>query len=310
MKYTIQALVGLTVAGLTAGATAQFAPFNGLYTQDFNGLAVWSESDIFPLSVSIPGKGPHPIEGVLGATGMEGWYGGNPDGGGAAGDNTEFKAHNGDFGSSTGRGIVSLGASGSSDRALGFVPTSQQRNWVGVVLENTSDVTYGAITVAYRGEQWRSGDPDIFNVIEFTYGFGDSLDDAETLVSELTFHAPFLDGINFGIDGNDPANQEELEATITGLSWAPGETLVLRWKTNELPGQDNGLAIDDLIVTGIEGGPACPADLNGDGSVDSADLLALLNAWGFCPGCPEDLNGDGTVDSADLLELLSAWGDC
>jgi hypothetical protein len=55
---------------------------------------------------------------------------------------------------------------------------------------------------------------------------------------------------------------------------------------------------------------ACPADLNGDGTVGIADLLALLAAWGTDPGGPPDLNGDGTVGIADLLILLAGWGPC
>jgi probable HAF family extracellular repeat protein len=51
-----------------------------------------------------------------------------------------------------------------------------------------------------------------------------------------------------------------------------------------------------------------PADLNGDGTVDGADLGLLLGNWGPCDGCPADLNGDGTVDGADLGILLGAWG--
>jgi len=57
--------------------------------------------------------------------------------------------------------------------------------------------------------------------------------------------------------------------------------------------------------------PRDPADLNGDGVVDGADLGLLLSAWGTCPvdeDCPADLNGDGVVDGADLGLLLSAWG--
>jgi hypothetical protein len=58
-------------------------------------------------------------------------------------------------------------------------------------------------------------------------------------------------------------------------------------------------------------GPECPADVNGDGTVDVVDLLALLPAWGPCGGpCPEDINGDGIVNVLDLLELLAAWGPC
>ncbi len=54
----------------------------------------------------------------------------------------------------------------------------------------------------------------------------------------------------------------------------------------------------------------CPADLNGSGAVDAADLAQLLGAWGPCPGCTTDLNGSGAVDASDLAQLLGAWGDC
>ena len=44
------------------------------------------------------------------------------------------------------------------------------------------------------------------------------------------------------------------------------------------------------------------------------DLTQLLAQWGACSGtsgdCSGDLNGDGTVDVADLLMILSAWGPC
>lgn len=52
----------------------------------------------------------------------------------------------------------------------------------------------------------------------------------------------------------------------------------------------------------------CPADLDGDGRVDGADLARILQAWGG-PGVG-DIDGDGIVDSADLGRLLVAWGSC
>lgn len=55
--------------------------------------------------------------------------------------------------------------------------------------------------------------------------------------------------------------------------------------------------------------PGPIGDLNGDGVVNTSDLLILLSAWGPCEGdCPADLDGDGAVTVSDLLILLANWG--
>ena len=64
---------------------------------------------------------------------------------------------------------------------------------------------------------------------------------------------------------------------------------------------------DDLVLEHGEMS-SCPADLNDDGSVNTADLLILLAAWGT--EGPGDIDGDGLVATPDLLQLLAAWGDC
>ncbi|MCS7064829.1 MAG: hypothetical protein NZL85_01000 [Fimbriimonadales bacterium] len=52
-----------------------------------------------------------------------------------------------------------------------------------------------------------------------------------------------------------------------------------------------------------------PGDVNGDGCVDDADLLAVLFAFGQTgQGLPEDVNSDGVVDDADLLIVLFNFG--
>ncbi len=53
-----------------------------------------------------------------------------------------------------------------------------------------------------------------------------------------------------------------------------------------------------------------PADLNCDGSVNGADLAALLANWGCSGGstvCNGDINDDGIVNGADVASLLAAW---
>ncbi len=58
----------------------------------------------------------------------------------------------------------------------------------------------------------------------------------------------------------------------------------------------------------------CPADVDGGGSVEFNDLLAVLGAWGPYAPCPplraEDVDHDCDVGFNDLLILLAAWGPC
>lgn len=56
--------------------------------------------------------------------------------------------------------------------------------------------------------------------------------------------------------------------------------------------------------------PSCVYDLDGDGTVDGADLAVVLGAWGEASS-EFDLDGNGTVDARDLALVLGAWGaDC
>ncbi|MBC02549.1 MAG: hypothetical protein CMJ34_04485 [Phycisphaerae bacterium] len=77
-------------------------------------------------------------------------------------------------------------------------------------------------------------------------------------------------------------------------------------------GIDQDVLIGDLSIEVVVECPpdTDPADLNGDGSINGADLGLLLSAWGTCTEnpCLGDLTGDGVVDGADLGLVLSGWG--
>jgi len=76
---------------------------------------------------------------------------------------------------------------------------------------------------------------------------------------------------------------------------------VRKFDTRESPAPANW----PRLTIGFEPAVENPADLNGDGVVDGADLGILLSNWGT-PG-PGDLDGNGVVDGADLGALLKAW---
>jgi predicted outer membrane repeat protein len=55
--------------------------------------------------------------------------------------------------------------------------------------------------------------------------------------------------------------------------------------------------------------PMCIGDVNGDATIDVADLLDLLEHWGTADPIA-DLSGDGDVDGLDLLAVFVLFGDC
>ena len=69
-----------------------------------------------------------------------------------------------------------------------------------------------------------------------------------TEFSGLGFTAPNSQAAptEVAIDGNAAANRALVSATVTGLNWTPGSTLVLQWNAQDISGQDDGLSIDDL----------------------------------------------------------------
>ncbi|XHC26799.1 MAG: GC-type dockerin domain-anchored protein [Phycisphaerales bacterium] len=63
--------------------------------------------------------------------------------------------------------------------------------------------------------------------------------------------------------------------------------------------------VDNITITPLE--PDCPADVDGSGTVDLADLNLVLGSFGQTTDSG-DTNGDGVVDLADLNAILGAFG--
>jgi hypothetical protein len=79
---------------------------------------------------------------------------------------------------------------------------------------------------------------------------------------------------------------------------------------NQYPADDSGVLGGALRFWVESGCQPSGGDVDGDGCVDDADLLAVLFAFGNSgSGLDEDVNCDGTVDDADLLEVLFNFGN-
>ena len=68
----------------------------------------------------------------------------------------------------------------------------------------------------------------------------------------------------------------------------------------------NGLFRPTLEIIFETNEPSNPADLNGDGRVNGADLALVLADWGLIDSIA-DINGDELVDGADLALILLGW---
>lgn len=103
-------------------------------------------------------------------------------------------------------------------------------------------------------------------------------------------------------------------------SFGPPVTLATDWQPQDLVVADldgdgwpdvaagcRNLGDAALVDVFLQIPPApCEADFNGDGVVNTIDVLAFLNAW-TVHDARADFNGDGTIDTRDVLGFLNAW---
>ncbi len=101
-----------------------------------------------------------------------------------------------------------------------------------------------------------------------------------------------------GATSTDAAGDATFAATVDS---PPAGWVVTATATLEPIGATSELSACIDVIAGGD-----PADLDGDGAVDAADLAILLAAWGTADR-EADLNTDGVVDAGDLAILLAAW---
>ncbi len=128
-------------------------------------------------------------------------------------------------------------------------------------------------------------------------------------------------GVNYGSYGEGPllvngcviTGNASLEGVGGGIHFEEVSVLPVVVGTTVCENTPGNLAGGEYVDSGGNTicAPPCPTDLDGDGTVDGADLTLVLADWG-CSGsdCIGDFDGSGVVNGADLTIFLSAWGDC
>lgn len=129
--------------------------------------------------------------------------------------------------------------------------------------------------------------------------------------------APNADSMPISISGDDGGTWVLLEDVVENRgAWiersfrvadfvTPGASVRLRFVARDLGQASLVEAGVDAVRVFVQECPPVEGDLNGDGTVNGADLTILLGAWGGAG--PADLDGSGTVDASDLTRLLALW---
>ncbi len=344
-------VIAAAVLAVATPALAEPLGFSGSLNQNFDNLTSPQVGSPAQISAQV-GRGPHDLDVSFQVTGFTGWFGANPGGSISGGAFTEFKAHNGSLGGANGRGVLSHGATGSTDRALGAQSTSNQVNTFGLILQNTTAAAIPSLNVAFTGEQWRRGNilasaNPLPNRLRFTYSVFTSdpsfvvIDDllaanpdvtnppsnppSFTTVDALTFFSPNLQEgaglLEVALNGNAPENRRSLSSALTNLNWAPGGYIAIRWTAVDLSGQDDGLAIDDLVLSTSTTPAFLKGDFNFDGEVLDSDITGFVSAltgdftslMAQFPNRTEadftfigDFNGDSEVLDSDINGFVAA----
>jgi hypothetical protein len=157
---------------------------------------------------------------------------------------------------------------------------------------NDTGQTLGAFRVTYDGEQWRqaSNSAAAQQKLDFAYLVGNdptltSVGFVEVNDLDFTGPIPASTVSAMALNGNADENRVAgITQLVTGITWPPGQQLLLRWtELNDGNGNDNGHAVDNFSFF-AEVAATLPGDSNDDGNVDAADYVVWRKTDGTQQG--------------------------
>lgn len=149
--------------------------------------------------------------------------------------------------------VYNVGATGSEERAFGTLADGTTIPALGAVFTNNTGGTVSKISIQARMEQWReSGNALADETIAFSYSF-----DATSLNTGTWTSVTALDlkeklttvNTNNAVNGNLASNYTLLSNIITGLNWANGTNLWIKWTDTNDAGSNGLYAIDNFIIS-------------------------------------------------------------
>jgi hypothetical protein len=257
MKRLLSLLAVLTVVGTTVATAIDYN--GGTYSENFNSIF---SNDGYGLTMYSVG----PIGAQEAIPTLTTWRAAR-----VAGTGIGTFALFADWGGLTPARLYSYGTTAGSpiyyERALGGLASANLSVGFGTYFYNASSYTYDGLSFSFDREVWRNQSAAADQSLAFAYGFASGaggITDVNFLTSggmtaftALNATSPAtLGGTQAGRDGNADPYMAHVSATITGILWAPGDTLFIRWNDKDDTGSDAGIAIDNLNMTALPE-PSC-----------------------------------------------------
>lgn len=208
-------------------------------------------------------------------------------------------------------GLFSFGTASNTDRALGSRATALVAGndpvLYGVRLVNNTTQTITSFSVIYTGEQWFKTGKTTADTLLLDYQVGATDLSAGTWTTAAgTFTSPINTATAATVAGNTAANRRGVAAKVTGVSWAPGTELWIRFRDTDETGEEQGLAIDDFyFVADNESG----IFLNGSTSyvtMGFGSAASSLNVSSFTIECRFIRTGPGVTASTGTGGITTA----
>lgn len=179
---------------------------------------------------------------------IPGWTAIRTAGSGTIGATLTMSASNGTTGN-----VYNVGLVDSEDRAFGTLADATTVPALGAVFQNNTGSLVSKISIQTRMEQWReSGNAGINESVAFYYSLdATSLSTGTwTPVTALNLNEKLTAATNSAaVNGNLAVNYTLLSNIITGLNWANGANLWIKWVDTNDSGTNGMYAIDNFIIT-------------------------------------------------------------
>lgn len=218
------------------------------YTLSFILLASLSFGQISITAIGTPYNENFDSMGSAGTTFVNGWTAIRASGSGTVGATLAMVADNGTLNSGN---VYNLGATGDGERSFGTLASGTTVPSFGASFINNTGGTVSDVSISAVLEQWRAASNATLNeVVTFSYSL-----DATSLSTGTWTTVTTLDlleilitsTLNAAVDGSLPANQAAIAGSITGLTWANGSTLWIKWNDTNDAGSDGTYAIDNFV---------------------------------------------------------------